>query len=105
VAGAASGRPLLSVAMWRLRPFGFFPPSSPRVAGGTVSAALTARESMTAAVGRGERPARTRSRSRGWSCAAVLTPASVQRRNRPWIVPRGGDFAGGRARAIPPPST
>ena len=42
---------MVSTAMWRLRPLAFLAASQPRLARGTVSAARTDCESMTAAVG------------------------------------------------------
>jgi hypothetical protein len=102
--GTTSGRPLLSVAMWRLRPFGFFSPSSPEAADGTVSAALAVGESVRAAVGRGTaRP-----------YVEPVAQAVVRRRLDLGVGPApeqavdragGGDFAGGRAQAFPPSST
>jgi hypothetical protein len=53
----ASSSPAVSTAMCRLRPFTFLALSQPRVALGTVSAARTDWESMTAAVGSAFRPA------------------------------------------------
>jgi hypothetical protein len=49
--------PVTSTAMCRLRPLTFLALSQPRLARGTVSAARTDWESMTAAVGWGLRPA------------------------------------------------
>ena len=47
----SSSRPVVSTAMWRLRPLTFLALSQPRLAFGTVAAARTDCESITAAVG------------------------------------------------------
>ena len=71
-------RPVVSTAMWRLRPLTFLALSQPRLALGTVSAARTDWESMTAAVGWGWRPAAALTWAR--SCAvqpgqgAIIAP-------------------------------
>jgi hypothetical protein len=66
--------PVVSTAICRLRPWTFLAASQPRLARGTVSAARTDWESMTAAVGWGLRPAAARPRRPGRSagrCAAI----------------------------------
>src|SRR6266700_824366 len=74
----ASSRPSASTAMCRFLPFTFFALSQPRLARGTVSAARTDWESITAAVGPGSRPAAARTRARSASCSrgqgAVVAP-------------------------------
>jgi hypothetical protein len=52
--------PPVSTATCRLRPLIFFPPSYPLLAVGTVAAARTVGESITAAVGTGPRPSARR---------------------------------------------
>jgi hypothetical protein len=64
VTTTASSSPPVSTATCRLRPLIFFPPSYPLLAVGTVSAARTVWESITAAVGTGPRPSARRPRSR-----------------------------------------
>ena len=64
--------------MCRLRPFTFLALSQPRVARGTVSAARTDWESMTAAVGSGSRPAAARTWARSVSCSRARVPLSRQ---------------------------
>src|SRR5712691_293216 len=59
-----SSSPITSTAMCLFRPSIFFPASYRRLSLPTVSAPLTDWESMTAAVGAGLRPARTRTASR-----------------------------------------
>jgi len=60
VISTVCSRPMVSTAMCRFRPLTFLPASNPRLSLATVSAALTDRESMTAADGSGLRPAAIR---------------------------------------------
>jgi len=60
---------MVSTAMCRLRPLTFLALSQPRVAFGTVPAARTDWESITAAVGWTFRPAAARTSSRSVSCS------------------------------------
>ena len=71
-------RPVVSTAMWRLRPLTFLAASQPRLALGTVSAARTDCESMTAAVGWGVRPAAALTWVRSWACRRARVPSSRQ---------------------------
>ena len=71
-------RPVVSTAMCRLRPLTFLALSQPRVALGTVSAARTDWESITAAVGWGVRPAAVRTWARSTSCSRAKVPSSRQ---------------------------
>ena len=64
--------------MCRLRPLTFLALSQPRVAFGTVSAARTDWESITAAVGWGVRPAVTLTLVRSTSCSRAKVPSSRQ---------------------------
>jgi hypothetical protein len=70
--------PVVSTAMCRLRPLTFLALSQPRLALGTVSAARTDWESMTAAVGCGWRPAATLTRVRSSACSRAKVPSSRQ---------------------------
>jgi hypothetical protein len=63
-------------AMWRLRPLTFLALSQPRLVFGTVSAARTDCESMTAAVGSALRPVAARAWARSASCSRVTVPSS-----------------------------
>ena len=75
----ASTRPMASTAMCRLRPLTFLALSQPRVAFGTVAAALTDCESMTAAVGSGrggQRSAPGRATGRAVVPGAVVAPGA-----------------------------
>jgi hypothetical protein len=74
----ASSSPPVSTAMWRLRPLTFLALSQPRVALGTVPAARTDWESMTAAVGSVSRPAAARTWARSVSWSRVKVPSSRQ---------------------------
>ena len=74
----SSSRPVVSTAMCRLRPLTFLALSQPRVALGTVSAARTDWESMTAAVGWRLRPAAARTWARSSSCSRARVPSSRQ---------------------------
>ena len=74
----ASSRPAVSTAMCRLRPFTFLAASQPRLALGTVSAARTDWESMTAAVGSASRPAVALTWARSPSCSRARVPSSRQ---------------------------
>jgi hypothetical protein len=105
VTTTANSSPETSTAMWRLTPFVRFPPSHPRRDRGTVSAAGTVCESMTAAVGHRSRPARTRSRSRNASWMRRHTPARTQRTKIPYTVDAGGNSTGSCRQAIPPRTT
>ena len=67
---------MVSTAMWRLRPLTFLALSQPRLALGTVSAARTDWESMTAAVGSGLRPAAILTWVRSWLCSRARVPSS-----------------------------
>ena len=64
--------------MCRLRPLTFLALSQPRLAFGTVSAARTDWESMTAAVGSAFRPAAALTWARSASCSRVKVPSSRQ---------------------------
>ncbi len=70
--------PAVSTAMWRLRPLTFLAASQPRLARGTVSAARTDCESMTAAVGSGLRPAAVLTWARSSACSRARVPSSRQ---------------------------
>ena len=74
----ASTRPIASTAMCRLRPFTFLALSQPGLAFGTVSAARTDWESITAAVGSASRPAAARTWARSPSCSRARVPSSRQ---------------------------
>ena len=74
----ASSRPIASTAMCLFLPFTFLALSHPRVAFGTVPAARTDWESITAAVGSGLRPAAARTWSRSASCSRTRDPSSRQ---------------------------
>lgn len=78
-----SSRPLTSTAMCHLRPSVLFAPSHPRLDRGTVSAAGTVCESMTAAVGHRPRPPCVRVRSRSVSCMRCHAPSERRPRIRP----------------------
>jgi hypothetical protein len=80
--------------MWRLRPLTFLALSQPRLAFGTVAAARTDWESITAAVGSVLRPAARRAWPRNASCSAMVTPVTFHRWNRPYTVRHGGKPAG-----------
>ena len=69
---------MVSTAMCRLRPLTFLALSQPRVAFGTVSAARTDWESITAAVGSAFRPAAALTSVRSWSCSRAKVPSSRQ---------------------------
>ena len=90
----ASSRPIASTAMWRLRPFTFFALSHPRLALGTVSAARTDWESITAAVGSASRPAAARTWARSASCSRAKVPSSRQVAKYPYTVGQGGKLSG-----------
>jgi GntR family transcriptional regulator len=68
VTSTSSSSPVVSTAMCRLRPLTFLALSQPRLALGTVAAARTDWESMTAAVGSAARPVAWRARPRNMSC-------------------------------------
>ncbi len=76
---ASSSRPVASTAMCRLRPLAFLAASRPRAARGTVPAARTGWESMTAAVGWVLRPAAARAAARNRACSRARVPSSRQR--------------------------
>jgi hypothetical protein len=78
VISTVSSRPMVSTAMCRFRPLTFLPASNPRLSLATVSAALTDRESMTAADGSGLRPAAIRRWRRSSPCIASVAPPSCQ---------------------------
>jgi hypothetical protein len=61
-----------------LAPLTFLAASQPRVALGTVSAARTDWESMTAAVGWASRPAAPRTAAHSWPCSRAKVPSSRQ---------------------------
>jgi hypothetical protein len=65
--------------MCRLRPLTFLALSQPRLALGTVAAARTDWESITAAVGSAARPAATRAAARNASCRAMVAPVVFHR--------------------------
>src|SRR6266702_4341350 len=90
----ASSRPIASTAMCRFLPLTFFALSHPRVALGTVSAARTDWESITAAVGSPSRPAATRTWARSTSCSRAKVPSSRQAAKYPYTVRQGGKSAG-----------
>ena len=82
VTTTASNSPPASTATCRLRPLIFFPPSYPLLAVGTVSAARTVCESITAAVSPGPRPSARRARSRSAAQIRHHARARVHRRDR-----------------------
>ena len=86
----ASSRPIASTATCLFLPFTFFALSHPRLALGTVSAARTDWESITAAVGCGSRPAAARTRARSASCSRASVPSSRQAAKYPYTVGQGG---------------
>jgi hypothetical protein len=90
----ASSRPSASTAMCRFLPFTFFALSHPRLPLGTVSAARTDWESITAAVGSASRPAAARAWARSASCSRAKVPSSRQAAKYPYTVPHGGKSAG-----------
>jgi hypothetical protein len=90
----ASSRPAESTAMCRLRPFTFFALSQPRVAFGTVSAARTDWESITAAVGSASRPSAALTWARSASCSRARVPSSRQAAKYPYTVRQGGKLSG-----------
>ena len=87
--------------MCRLRPFTFLALSQPRVAFGTVSAARTDWESITAAVGSGSRPAAARTWARSASCSRARVPSSRQAAKYPYTVCQGGKLSGRYRQAHP----
>jgi hypothetical protein len=90
-------RPITSTAIWRLRPLTFLALSWPRLARGTVSAARTDWESMTAAVGWGLRPAAVLTRARSSACSRLRRRHHARRRSSSKRSP--GREAGGQ---VPP---
>ncbi len=88
-AAAEAASPSTSTAMCRLRPFTFLALSQPRLARGTVSAARTDWESITAADGSGSRPAAARARARSTSCSRAKVPSSRQAAKYPYTVSQG----------------
>ena len=91
----------MSTAMWRFRPFTFFALSHPRLARGTVSAARTDWESITAAVGPASRPAAARTWARSPSCSRATVPSSRQAAKYPYTVRHGGKSEGRYRQAHP----
>ena len=90
----ASSRPIASTAMCLFLPFTFLALSHPRVAFGTVSAARTDWESITAAVGSRSRPAAARTWARSASCSRARVPSSRQAAKYPYTVGQGGKLSG-----------
>src|SRR6266536_2006333 len=84
----------ISTARCRLRPLTFLPASQPRLARGTVSAARTDWESMTAADGAGLRPAWTRTCSRRASWMRSRVPSAAHLANHQYTVPGWGEVVG-----------
>ena len=97
----ASSRPIASTAMCRFLPFTFFALSQPRDALGTVSAARTDWESMTAAVGSASRPAAALTWARSASCSRARVPSSRQAAKYPYTVRQGGKLSGRYRQAHP----
>ena len=95
----------MSTAICLFLPFTFFALSQPRVALGTVSAARTDWESITAAVGSVSRLAAARTWARSTSCSRVSVPSSRQAAKYPYIVRQGGKSAGRYRQAHPVRST
>jgi len=95
----------VSTAICLFPPFTFFALSQPRVALGTVSAARTDWESITAAVGSVSRPAAARTWARSPSCSRASVPSSRQAAKYPYTVRHGGKSAGRYRQAHPVRST
>jgi len=91
----------VSTAICLFPPFTFFALSQPRVALGTVSAARTDWESITAAVGSVSRPAAARTWARSPSCSRASVPSSRQAAKYPYTVRHGGKSAGRYRQAHP----
>ena len=88
--------------MCRLRPLTFLASSQPRLALGTVSAARTDWESITAAVGSRSRPAAGRTWARSASCSPARVPSSRHRRSSHRRSARAGSRRAGPARRTGP---
>jgi hypothetical protein len=99
VSTKASTRPMASTAICRLRPLAFVALSQPRLASGIVPTAVTDRESMTAAAGRGSRPTAVRAWSRTGRAAAQCRHRASAKRPRRWRARAGNPSASNTKRS------